>query len=112
MGQFKIVRQSDPALHGGNVVREKEAERVEMAEGSGLPAIQFSVHGFAVVLDEVETVLLREALQDIQRRGIAKDANRHDGASAGCEGALEFAHVHVEGRQLHVDEAQLEPILL
>ena len=110
--ELEIIRQNDATLHSGNVVREEETKRVEVAEGPGLAAVQFGIHRLAVVLDQVQPVLPGEPFQHVQSRRIAQNADGHNGAGAWRERALEFTHIHVEGRKLHVEEAQLESILL
>src|ERR1700722_17417718 len=112
MMELQIVRQNDATLHGGNVVREEKTKRVEVAESPGLAPAQFGIHGFAVVLDQVQPMLPGEPFQYVQSRRIAQNTNGHNGAGAWRKRALEFADIHVEGGELHIDEAQLKPVLL
>ena len=80
-------------------MREKEAERGDIAEGPGQAAGEGGVEGFAVVFEKPQSVAVGEVAHDVKGAGVAQDADAGDGAGAGRQGFFEAAHVHAQGVQ-------------
>src|SRR5438552_18214871 len=82
MIDFCVIGRQHSTLHGGDMVGEKRTERADIAERSALLAIERRTHRLAVVLEKIESMLVAERSQHIERARVTQytDRDHHPGA--------------------------------
>ena len=110
--QLHVVGRDDTALHRRNVMREERAERVDVTERATRFPLERGAHRFAVVFEQIQTVTIAERPELAQCAGVAQDADGHDHSRSRRQRLLELGDVHVQRRQVDIDEPKPKAVLL
>ena len=103
VGQTVIVRGHETALPGGHVLRAVQAER-RVPPGARLPAAERGAVGLAGVLDDGQTVAVRDGRDRVHVGHQAEQVDRHDRSGPWGDRGLDPGGIDKVGVWLDVDE--------
>ena len=80
-----------------------------MPESAAFFAIQFGIHRFAIIFQNEKPVRIGKFSDDIQRRGIAENGNRHDRPRSRRQRPLKLRGVDIKRLKLDIDKGSRSP---
>ena len=106
--KFVVVGGDHTAIAGSTeVLGGKKTEAAEIAERSGHAAMKLSTDGLGRIFDDRDTVVVRQSVDLVERRGLSKEVDRDDGFGARGDGRSDLCDIDVEGDGIDIDEHRL-----
>ena len=110
LAEVLITEAGRAALDRMEDLRRMKAETAHITEGCRAPPLVRHAERMRRIIEHLELVLVRDALDFLYIADIAIDMHRHDSACPICDQALDFRHVHREILRIHIAEYRRQPI--
>ena len=104
-----IVCDNHPALNGGDVVREVEAEGRQVTQAANFPAVDFGPVCLAGILYDKEVMCLSYLQHPIHVTRIPEQVDDHYRSRLLCDSLFDLVHVKIESLQVYVNENRQRP---